>query len=60
MDFNENLRQQIRLALRIRQAEDRDEEISTDDAAELAELVIALHEWITHGGSLPTSWRTKC
>jgi hypothetical protein len=30
-----------------------------EDATRLAELVLALNEWITRGGFLPSAWTTQ-
>ena len=52
MDPNANLEEQRELAYRIVELNDSRE--ATYDR--LAELVIALDEWITKGGALPTAW----
>lgn len=56
MDPNANLKEQLKLA---RVLADRD--ASTGDlqdmGIELAELVLALNEWIINGGFLPLDWR---
>lgn len=54
MDPDENLKQQIRLANSIQKGGNRDHEY---DASTLADLVLALHEWIEGGGFLPAAWR---
>ena len=54
MDPNANLEEQLRLAKEI------DEALLSDvvlKAYRLAELVLALHEWISKGGCLPDKWR---
>ena len=56
MDPNENLRQQNVLADRINAQRDRGEHIDEHDAMRLAELVLALNEWIVGGGFLPSVW----
>lgn len=52
MDPNANLYAQIKCATRILQASD----VVSDDAIQLAELVIALDGWIRKGGFLPGQW----
>lgn len=56
MDPNANLYEQIKCATRIMQTLDVGEEIHSDDAYQLAELVVALDGWIRKGGFLPTQW----
>ncbi len=51
MDPNANLKEQIEICKRIL-AEDVDE----SDAPRLADLVLALNEWIAKGGFLPSAW----
>lgn len=52
MDPNANLAEQLRLA--------RDpEEWDHDSGTRLAELVVALDEWIRKGGFLPDAWKPK-
>lgn len=58
MDPNFNLQAQLRLAAQLIR-EDDDVETAADKGAELAELVLALNEWITKGGFLPQTWRTE-
>ena len=53
MDPNANLSEQLELAKAI-VATDHPE---PEDAERLAELVLALDDWITRGGFLPDSWR---
>lgn len=64
MDPTANLEQQILLAREmIRQYNDEDSNgIDQDDAARLAELVLALDGWITRCGFLPAPWEncTAC
>jgi hypothetical protein len=49
MDPNSNLEEQLRLAADL-------VEIGSADAARLAELVLALDEWIRRGGFIPARW----
>jgi hypothetical protein len=51
MDPTANLAEQLALA------ETLLEESIGDDADRLAELVLALHEWIVKGGFFPDQWR---
>ncbi len=54
MDPTENLKEQLRLAARMAS----DTALwSHADAERLAELVIALDEWISKGGFLPAQWQ---
>ena len=53
MDPTGNLMEQFELANEILESE----YVNVDDAARLAELVLALHTWITRGGALPDQWR---
>ena len=66
MDPDANLAEQRRLTARYMQLEEKCDRCGTtpQDALELAELglglaelVIALDEWITKGGCLPLAWR---
>lgn len=61
MDPNANLREQLALARSLISQNDADENdggtIDVCDATRLAELVVALHEWIDGGGFLPAAWR---
>ncbi len=59
MDPDANLEEQRRLAQRIIADEESGMGSATLDADRLAELVIALDEWITNGGFLPEAWRRK-
>lgn len=54
MDPTANLARQIALAQRIVDATNNDD-IFYDTTA-LADLVLALHEWIAKGGHLPEQW----
>jgi hypothetical protein len=53
MDPTANLAEQRRLASRLADCETPD----PADIARLAELVIALDEWIARGGALPSQWQ---
>lgn len=57
MDPDANLKEQLALAKRITEYAGSDD--SDPDAVELAELVIALHEWIGKGGFPPKAWAKK-
>jgi hypothetical protein len=59
MDPNANLEEQLRLAARIVEDGDSGVGASSLHADRLAELVLALNEWITNGGFLPERWRQK-
>lgn len=58
MDPNETLRLMVQRAEAIA---DRDENPARDfyDASELANTVLALHDWIRRGGFLPAAWTPK-
>jgi len=56
MDPDANLKEQLLLA---QKANKLDGELTDEDAIRLAELVLALDEWIRNGGFLPKLWRTK-
>jgi hypothetical protein len=56
MDPDENLKQQLRLAREMLAAQDSGSYTAFDDVARLAELVIALDEWLHKGGALPRVW----
>lgn len=63
MDPNENLKSQLELAAKIVKDWENhgpsvhDYSIDEEEAAKLAELVLALDEWISRkGGFLPESW----
>src|SRR5262245_56929870 len=56
MDPNANLIEQKRCADAILRAVDTDT-ILVGDAIRLAELVLALDEWLQRGGFLPTAWQ---
>ena len=59
MDPNETLRRLRASANDIADAFDRDEEIASADAAELASYVQALDEWLSKGGFLPKEWEKR-
>lgn len=56
MDPNANLEEQLRLANRLLSGRPASQRASRLDAARLAELVLALNEWIKKGGFLPDIW----
>jgi len=58
MDPNANLKEMLELAATIQEAyEDEDGNgVDQDDANRLAELVLAMHEWLGHGGFKPNAW----
>ena len=60
MDPTANLREQLALARSIIDANDAEENeggtIDVVDACRLAELVIALDEWMRRRGALPAQW----
>ena len=63
MDPNANLQRQLQLARNILRSLDVDLEkhprlttTAEDDAEELAELVLALDEWLNRGGFKPSRW----
>jgi hypothetical protein len=55
MDPNANLEQQRFIAARLVEAENPD----PADVQRLAELVLALDEWIKRGGFLPKDWQWR-
>jgi hypothetical protein len=57
MDPDANLIEQRNIARDLIARFDRGENLSDYDAARLAELVIALDEWIIGRGFLPASWQ---
>lgn len=61
MDPNANLREQLKLAKRLAMGMARNDspEARLDDADRLAELVLALDEWLTKGGFLPAIWEAN-
>lgn len=56
MDPNANLAEQLKLSERIVNESYNSLINFKIDAERLAELVIALNNWIKMGGTLPTSW----
>ncbi len=67
MDPNTNLKEQLELARnilkerKIERLEDCEPGVIEihDDARELAERVLALHDWINNQGALPAEWCGK-
>ena len=57
MDPNANLEEQRRLTARIQAQRDNYETPNDGDVFRLAELVVALDEWIASGGFLPSAWK---
>ena len=55
MDPDANLNEQLVIAMTMLDKES--EHIDTGDAVRLAELVLALDEWLRRGGFLPKQWR---
>jgi hypothetical protein len=53
MDPDANLKEQLELARSIAEQDPQ----SITEASRLAELVLALNEWITGGGFLPSAWK---
>lgn len=56
MDPDANLEEQLKLAKNITKAEWEDIDDDRADMYRLAELVLALDEWICDGGFLPEKW----
>lgn len=56
MDPDENLKEQLKLAKRLLEP---DNPRSEEDVARLAELVVALDEWLKNDGFLPRRWKTS-
>jgi hypothetical protein len=56
MDPNANLNEQLELAERIAARRGIESDDDAADAARLAELVLALDDWIVQGGFLPGRW----
>ena len=58
MDPNANLDAQIEIARRVvkNYQDPNSNGVDQDDANQLAELVIALDDWIREGGFLPRKW----
>lgn len=59
MDPDTNLEEQLQLARTIAEGEGDLDDIDPLAAHELAELVLALDEWINKGGFLPKRWRKE-
>lgn len=60
MDPNANLKEQLELATEIQGIVDQsyaDTVTTADKGIRLAELVLALNEWISKGGFLPAEWQ---
>lgn len=56
MDPDENLREQVEIAKDILLPDLSDMELE-EKAVRLAELVVALDEWIRKGGFIPEAWK---
>lgn len=54
MDPTSNLKEQLEIAERVLSPED--DPPRRDDFVRLAELVLALNEWMTKGGFKPAQW----
>ena len=59
MDPNANLDEQVSIAAALLKEWDFHGTVDIYDSARLAELVIALDEWIRKGGSLPNLWQNN-
>jgi hypothetical protein len=58
MDPDANLAEQLRLALLIQQDMDAGAcDVDGERAGRLADLVLALNEWLARGGALPGAWK---
>jgi hypothetical protein len=57
MDPNANLEEQRQLAERMLRDRYHGRSVDRDDAERLAELVLALDEWLKRGGFMPQDWR---
>jgi hypothetical protein len=60
MDPDANLKEQLQLAAALVEVDPEDPECGTavaTDTQRLAELVLALDDWINRGGFLPKQWR---
>lgn len=55
MDPEKNLEQQVNMAATILRLVDGDLDV-TVEAARLAELVLAMNDWISRGGVIPKRW----
>jgi len=56
MDPDANLKEQIELAEAFRE---QGEFVPVNDVTRLAELVVAMDNWLRNGGCLPTAWKRK-
>lgn len=58
MDPNANLEEQLRIAARIVAASERGDfgRREEADAERLADLVLALNDWLQNGGFMPRNW----
>lgn len=54
MDPEANLEEQLTLALKII---NRGDELDHEDADRLAELVLAMNDWLVGGGAKPQIWK---
>lgn len=59
MDPDANLAEQLMLSQRIKFNYDEGFRPNEEDSNRLAELVVALDEWISKGGFLPAKWRKR-
>ena len=59
MDPNANQKEQLELARELQFATGRGDVVSEVDVARLAELVLALDEWLQKGGFYPERWRPR-
>ena len=59
MDPDANLAEQLRLSARLIFQVETDKPLGESDVSRLAELVLALHEWIANGGFPPRAWRKE-
>lgn len=59
MDPDKNLEEQLSLAQFILDTEEDGTQDHGAAQVRLAELVTALHEWISKGGSIPKAWRQR-
>lgn len=57
MDPDENLREQRKLSARLMYQAENGIDVDEDDVLRLAELVIAMDNWIAIGGFPPRAWR---
>lgn len=59
MDPSANLKEQIEIAEQMFVLDEKGESLDEDDAFRLAELVLALDEWIRKAGHLPAIWEAN-